>query len=135
MDTNVLVSALRSSLGASYRLLQRVGTEAFELVVSAPLILEYEDVLKRRDSGVLLEGADIDAILDYLCSASRHAEIFYLWRPFLPDPKDDLVLEAAVAGECDMIVTFNLRDFHDIGQFGVRAVRPQDFLREIGVAR
>ena len=135
MDTNFLVSALRSSLGASYRLLKRVGLGDFDLVVSAPLILEYEAVLKRWDTGVGLIDADADAVLDYLCSVSTHAEIFSLWRPILPDPKDDMVLEVAVAAGCDTIVTFNQRDFRGIGQFGLRALRPGDFLNDLGVVK
>ena len=77
---------------------------------------------------------DIDYILDYLCSvAGGLREIFYLWRPYLPDPDDDMLLELAVEAECQRIVTFIRRDFKNIEQFGVRAVTPQEFLAEIGV--
>jgi putative PIN family toxin of toxin-antitoxin system len=132
IDTNVLVAALRSSLGASYTLLELVGRERFEIAVSAPLVLEYEDVLKRPDLRVGLSVDEIDAVLDYLCSVGERAEVFYLWRPLLSDPKDDMVLEVAVAGGCDTIVTFNERDFRDARQFGLEVMRPQAFLRRIG---
>lgn len=76
--------------------------------------------------------ADVDDILDYLCSVANRREIFFLWRPFLNDPKDDMVLELAVEAGCDCIVTFNTRDFAGVGQFGLRTVTPREFLREIG---
>jgi predicted nucleic acid-binding protein len=72
------------------------------------------------------------AVLDYVCAVARHQDIFFLWRPFLRDPGDDLVLEVAVAGSCDHIVTFNLRDFKDIERFGVTCLTPINFLRRIG---
>ena len=132
LDTNVLVSALRSRSGASFRLLRLVGRDRFELCVSVPLVLEYESVAKRLSVSLGLRHSDIDDILDYLCRVSEHREIFFLWRPFLRDPMDDMVLEVAVEAEVDFIVTHNLRDFAGIEQFGIRAITPQEFLREIG---
>ncbi len=111
LDTNVLVAGLRSRRGASYRVLTLVGTRRFAHVVSVPLVLEYEEVLKRRGTGHRLSRAHVDAVLDYLCATGEHQPIHFLWRPLLPDPEDDMVLEAAVNGQCDRIVTFNSRDF------------------------
>jgi len=79
-----------------------------------------------------LTHSDIDDILDFLCSVSDHRQIFYLWRPFLRDPGDDMVLELAVEAETDFILTHNLRDFAGAEQFDVRVVTPQEFLRHIG---
>ncbi|HEX5387666.1 MAG TPA: PIN domain-containing protein [Gemmatimonadales bacterium] len=124
LDTNVLVAALRSSRGASHRLLRQLGTGVFEHVISVPLVLEYEDALKRPASGIPLSATDIDAVLDYICASGRRQPIHFLWRPVLPDAHDDLVLEAAVNGECDAIVTFNTRDFRGADRFGLAVLTP-----------
>jgi predicted nucleic acid-binding protein len=78
-----------------------------------------------------LEENDIGDIIDYVCSVAVRQEIFFLWRPFLKDPGDDLVLEAAVAADCDFIVTYNLRDFVGVDRFDLRALSPGDFLNEL----
>jgi putative PIN family toxin of toxin-antitoxin system len=134
MDTNVFYAGLRSRRGASHRLLREVGrNDAFQIHLSVPLVLEYEEIAKRHSRTLVLTHADIDDILDYLCSVAGLHRIFYLWRPYLPDPEDDMLLELAVEAGCQRIVTYNQRDFRGIEQFGVRAVKPTEFLREIGV--
>jgi putative PIN family toxin of toxin-antitoxin system len=135
IDTNVLMAALRSNRGASYRLLSLVGDDRWKLNLSVPLLLEYEDVLKRPDAGLGLAHEDIDAILDFLCDEANLREIFYLWRPILLDPKDDFVLELAVESNADFIITFNLKDFMDIEKFGLAAITPRDFLQRLGEIR
>jgi predicted nucleic acid-binding protein len=133
MDTNVLDSALRSRRGASYALLSRIGRpDLFQLNVSVPVVLEYEDVCKRHISATGLAIGDIESIVDYMCATARQREIFYLWRPLLKDPKDDMVLELAVEAGCDVIVTFNVRDFAGAERFGIRVMTPRAFLLEIG---
>jgi predicted nucleic acid-binding protein len=109
-----------------------VGTERFDICVSVPLMLEYEDVLKRQLNETGLVNAQVGDILDYLCSVAIKQEVFYLWRPTLRDPKDDLVLELAVAGRCPDVITFNQKDFAGSERFGVKARRPHEFLAEIG---
>jgi putative PIN family toxin of toxin-antitoxin system len=133
IDTCVLVSALRSSGGASFRLMNLVGSGRFEFALSVPLVLEYEDAAKRLGDATALSHAEIDDVLDYLCSVGHHQEIHFLWRPALRDPRDDHVLELGVEAGCDLIVTHNIRDFADVQRFGVEAVRPGEFLRRIGV--
>lgn len=128
LDTNVLIAALRSRRGASFELLSRVAAGEFAICVSVPLVLEYEAVAKRQARDLGLSHADIDDVLDYLCAVARRREIFYLWRPFLRDAADDMLLELAVEGECECIVTFNLRDFSGVEQFGIRAITPGQFL-------
>ena len=135
LDTNVLVSALRSRRGASYRVLELVGSGYYDLSVSVPLVLEYEDVLLRNPGVLTISARDVRDLLDYVCSVANRQAIFFLWRPWLRDPKDDLLLELAVAAGCDTIVTFNIRDFAGIERFGLRAVTPGEFLKEIGVLR
>lgn len=132
IDTNVLVAGLRSRTGASFRLLELLGTERFDLSVSVPLVLEYEEVLLRQAPDLFLSRRDIRDFLDYICSVARQQSIFFLWRPKLPDPDDDFVLEAAVAAGARRIVTFNHGDFVDAKQFGIRICSPREFLKEIG---
>lgn len=133
LDTNVLVAGLRSRRGASFRLLSEVGRGGFEIALSVPLVLEYEDVLLRQRKATGLSTADIDAIVNYLCSVGILQRVFYLWRPQLPDPGDDFVLELAVAASCGTVVTHNVRDFQDAARFGIKVMTPFAFLRQIGV--
>lgn len=79
--------------------------------------------------------AEIDDVLDYICSVSSHREIYYLWRPFLRDPEDDLVLELAVESEADYIVTYNLKDFVDVDRFAIEAITPKEFLERYSLLR
>lgn len=131
IDTNILVSALKSSNGASFRLLMALQAQAYNPCLSVPLFVEYEAVLKRPGLLPHMGANDIDAILDYLLSRASIHEVFFLWRPFLKDPKDDLVLEAAVASQSRYLITFNLRDFAGVEkQFGIKVITPQEFLRE-----
>ena len=129
LDTIVLISALRSRNGASYRILQMVGLGGFEIALSVPLVLEYEEVARRLARSVGLRHGDVDAILDYLCSVADRRGIFFLWRPVLNDPQDDMVLEVAVEGSCHHIVTHNVRDFAGAESFGIGVVTPGAFLR------
>ena len=135
LDTNVLVAGLRSNRGASFRLLSAIDSGLFELCVSVPLILEYEATLLRHAPSLRLSRRDISDFLDYLCSVAWRQSIFFLWRPLLRDPGDDMVLEAAASGGCRYIVTFNKRDFVTTNPLPVRIVTPQEFLRTIGVVK
>ena len=71
-------------------------------------------------------------MIDYICHVGARWKVYYLWRPYLADPKDDLVLELAVTAGCEFIVTYNKRDFQNVAQFGIRALTPREFLEEIG---
>jgi putative PIN family toxin of toxin-antitoxin system len=132
VDTNVLLAALRSRRGASYRLLSLLGDGRRQMNVSVPLVLEYEDVVKRPGVGVGLSTDEVDDILNFICAEANRREIFYLWRPILPDPKDDFILELAVESRCDYIVTFNVRDFAGADKFGIKIATPREFLRKLG---
>ena len=134
LDTNILIAALMSRHGASFKLLSLIGQEFFETVVSVPLVLEYEDVAKRLSGDKITLSSDmIDNVIDYICSVSVHQSIYYLWRPLLKDPKDDLVLEIAMNAQADAIITFNIRDFAEASQHDVEIITPKTFLEQIGV--
>jgi len=133
IDTNVLVAALRSRNGASFKLLATVDQGVFTPNISVPLFLEYESVLKRQRLLSHLTPKDIDDTLNYFLSQASIREIFFLWRPFLKDPKDDLVLEVAVESQSSYIITFNLRDFKGVNKFGTEAITPQSFLKNRGL--
>ncbi|NTW29230.1 MAG: putative toxin-antitoxin system toxin component, PIN family [Coriobacteriia bacterium] len=132
IDTNVFVSALRSSQGASHRLLALVGGSEFEIALSVPLVLEYEDVAKRMSDAIGLSHEDIDDVIDYLCGVAHLQEIHLLWRPTLRDSRDDHVLELATEAGCEVVVTHNVKDFAGSKRFGVTAITPGEFLRRIG---
>ena len=96
------------------------------------MVLEYESATKRISRSLGLRHSDIDDVLDYICAVAEHRTIHFLWRPFLRDPSDDMVLELAVESESDYIVTHNIADFAGVRQLGVTAITPGEFLREIG---
>jgi predicted nucleic acid-binding protein len=96
------------------------------------LALEYEDVLLRPELGISLQRDAIEGLLDYYCAVARHHEIFFLWRPCLQDPGDDMVLELAVKAGCRAIITYNQRDFAGCEHFGVSTLTPAEFLDRIG---
>jgi putative PIN family toxin of toxin-antitoxin system len=133
LDTNVLFAALKSRRGASYKLVSLLPSERFSVVISVPLIIEYEDVLRRGKLSSSIAEKDIGDFIDFFCLVGQRQDIFFLWRPFLPDPSDDLVLEVAVAGGCDAIVTYNKRHFKTVNKFGLKILDPREFLTEIGV--
>jgi predicted nucleic acid-binding protein len=130
IDTNVLVSALRSRRGWSFDLLERLGKDQFEHVVTVPLVIEYEDVL-RRDGMVPLCSAEVDDVLDYICASGLRQQVHFLWRPKLSDVCDDMVLEAAFNGQCDAIITWNLRDFSAAGAIGIEVLSPDLFVKRL----
>lgn len=131
VDTNVLVAAARSDAGASFELLRLfdAGDSRWQWNISTALVLEYEAVLKREQHRQGRSLAVVDKFLDDMAArANRHA-IFYLIRPFLADPDDELILELALASAASYIVTHNLADFRDAERFGVDVLTPGEFLK------
>jgi putative PIN family toxin of toxin-antitoxin system len=128
LDTNVLLTALKSSRGTSYRLLAMLEENHFQLHVSTPLIAEYEAVLKRGH--LTLTEQQIDDVIDFICAQAIHHKIFYLWRPTLKDPDDDFVLELAVNAGAS-IITWNLADFKRANRFAVNVLTPREFLNQL----
>ncbi len=136
LDTNVLISALRSRRGASFQLLSILGKRPdLRLHVSVPLVLEYEQVAKRQAGELGLDPEDIDDVLDYLCRIAAHHEIYYLWRPMLRDPGDEMVLELAVASGCTAIVSYNQKDFAGASKFGIEVITARELMERIGEPR
>jgi putative PIN family toxin of toxin-antitoxin system len=131
LDTSVLVAAARSRRGASHALLSLLPAARYEPVISVPLFVEYRAVLLRPENLLQRTAVQAEGFVDFLLSVSHLQEIFFLWRPALPDPDDDLILELAVAAGCRYIVTHNLRDFRGIDRWGITAVNPPDFLKRI----
>lgn len=134
LDTNVLVAGLRSNRGVSHQVLSSLPGRTFTPLISVALFLEYEAVLKRPEhlaSSGLTE-VDIDVVLDMVAAVSEKVELHYLWRPQLRDPADEMVLELAIAGAADAIVTFNARDFA-VGapHFGLEVMVPRIFWKRL----
>lgn len=113
LDTDVVVAALRSDRGASRQLLLAALNRQFELLLSVPLILEYEAILTRPQhlTACGLNSAEVRLVLDDLAAVARPVRLAFRWRPRLSDPDDDMVLETAINGSASAIVTFNQRDF------------------------
>jgi putative PIN family toxin of toxin-antitoxin system len=132
IDTNVIVAGLRSKRGSAFQLLSLIDTEQFDMHLSVPLILEYTEVLLRELSNLYLSREEVDDLIDFYCAVGVQHEIFFLWRPFLRDPKDDMVLELAFKAGCQSIITYNTRDFAGVEQLGINLLEPSEFLRSIG---
>lgn len=132
IDTNVIYSALRSKRGASSKLLSLVGTGLFDIHLSVPLVLEYEDVLLRKSKTLTVAKETISDVIDSLCALGWHHEIHFLWRPYLRDPSDELVLDVAVASRSKYIITYNVSNFKGAEEFGIQIITPKEFLKEIG---
>jgi putative PIN family toxin of toxin-antitoxin system len=133
LDTNILIAALRSRRGASARLLSLVGTGLFEIHLSVPLVLEYEEVLTRQRAELGLTQEEVSDLVDSLCAVARLHTVYFTWRPALRDRKDEFVLDLAVTAQCEAIVTYNKRDFTGVESYGVRVLTAREVLQEVGV--
>lgn len=134
VDTNVLVAARRSRSGASNLLLRAADKHSFRMLASVPLFLEYEAVLTRPEH-LLMAGLDrplAEGFLNYLAGLVEPVKLHYLWRPQLGDVADEMVLETAINGRADCIVTFNVRDFRPAYRFGIEIITPAVLIGRIG---
>ena len=128
MDTSVLFAGLYSANGASHQILRLMDDGRITPVISTSLLFEYEDVLKRKQKELNLSEDEIEIILDNICALSKFQKIYFLWRPWLRDIKDDHVLEVAVTSGTRTIITHNTKDFKNIEKFNIQAVTPGAFL-------
>lgn len=112
--------------------LRMVGGELFDIHLSVPLILEYESIAKRYLAQLAVTLTDVDDVIDYLCQIGIGHQIYFSWRPFLPDSGDEMLLELAVTAGCDAIVTFNKKDFRGIERFSIQLLTPVELLVQLG---
>jgi len=137
IDTNVIFAALYSNKGASHKLLVWLfESQRKYSVVSNTLVLEYVDVLTRSKNMKFyshLSKSDIESFIDDICAISYHQKIHFLWRPFLKDVNDDMVLEVAVNSGAKAIITFNPKDFKGVKEkFDIDIITPKVFLQNKG---
>jgi putative PIN family toxin of toxin-antitoxin system len=134
LDTDVLVASLRSAKGASSELIRMIGRREIVAVATVPMMVEYEAVLKRPQhlAAANLTIKQVDSFLDALADLFVPVTPYFLWRPVLRDPNDEMILEAAVNGQARVIITFNARHFSRAAyRFGVQALRPSEVLRRL----
>jgi putative PIN family toxin of toxin-antitoxin system len=134
LDTDVLVAGLRSPSGASAALLQRVLRGKLSILVSVALALEYEAIclLAEHRQAAGASEQDVQNLLDALLGQAIPVNVHYQWRPQLRDAADEMVLEAAVNGQAQAIVSFNHRDYGTApGRFGLQLLTPVEILRKV----
>jgi putative PIN family toxin of toxin-antitoxin system len=134
LDTATMVAAIRSNIGASNRLLAAGLSGRFVMLVSTPLLMEYEAVMTRPEhlkaSGLTAD--EVATVLDMVAAAAEPVRLAFLWRPAVRDPDDDMVLETAANSQADAIVTFNRRDFAVVAErFGVGVWSPGDAMKRL----
>jgi putative PIN family toxin of toxin-antitoxin system len=129
LDTDVVVAAIRSPRGASSALILAAVDRQIQLLANVALVLEYEAVCLRHDHLLAagLTSLEVQQYVDGLAAIIQPVTSHFIWRPQLKDPGDEMVLEAAVNGMADAIVTFNQRDFGTVPKrFGVEVFLPRD---------
>jgi putative PIN family toxin of toxin-antitoxin system len=134
MDTDAVVAAMRSPKGASAAMIRAVRRKQVTLLLSVPLAMEYEAVCRRsehrEESGLSIQQVEI--FLDTIIAMGEPVPTHFLWRPQLRDPNDEMVLEAAVNGRAEALVTFNVRDYGTAAtQFGVEVLLPRQAIARI----
>jgi len=134
LDTSVVVAALRTRLGAGNAVLRLVAERRVKLLATPPLFLEYEDVLKRPEHRLAhgLTPLQVDEFLSELAALTEPVEVHFQWRPQTRDPNDEMVLEAAINGEADALVTYNVADFAEAAErFEISVLRPAELLKKV----
>ena len=130
----MIVAAMRSPAGASAAILRAVRREKVELLLSVPLAMEYEAVCLRPEHQMAagLSEQEVHIFVDAVIAMAEPVKIHFLWRPQLRDPSDEMVLEAAVNGRTDLLVTFNERDYGTVPErFGIQVTTPRRAMERI----
>lgn len=134
LDTSVVVAGLRTRLGAGNAVLRQVASRSLVLLASPPLFLEYEEVLKRPEHR-LAHGLPLEAIDEFLAELAiliEPVEVHFQWRPQTPDPNDEMVLETAINGRAEAVVTYNVADFAVAARrFKISVLSPADLLKKV----
>ena len=134
LDTSVVVAGLRTRVGAGNAVLREVAQRRLIPLASPPLFLEYEDVLKRPEHR-LVHGLSLEAIDEFLAEFAaliEPVEVHFQWRPQTPDPNDEMVLETAINGRADAVVTYNVADFSVAAKrFKISVLKPGDLLKKV----
>lgn len=128
LDTDVVVAAMRSPAGASAAILRSIRQGQATLLLSVPLAVEYEAVCQKAEQRVAtgLSESEVDIFVTAVIAMAEPVEMHFLWRPQLRDPNDEMVLEVAVNGKADALVTFNVRDYGNVpSRFGVDLLLPR----------
>lgn len=136
VDTSVVVAAVRSRNGPANALMRLVATRKLVPLATPPLFLEYEGVLKRPEQQLAhrLDHSQIEDFLSQLAALIESVEIHFKWRPLLRDPADEMVLEAAINGHADAVVTYNIADFAPGDPwFKIPILKPQELLRKVNL--
>jgi putative PIN family toxin of toxin-antitoxin system len=134
LDTDAVVAAMRSPAGASAAIVRAVQKKKATLLLTVPIAMEYEAVCRRSEHRVEsgLSERQVEIFLDAVIALAEPVRTHFLWRPQLRDPNDEMVLEAAVNGRADALVTFNVRDYGTVpSQFGVDVLPPRDIITRI----
>ena len=134
LETDVVVAGMRSPSGASAAILRAARQGRVTLLVSVPLAMEYEAICSEAEHPLAagLSDREVEIFLDAVVAMAEPVTTHFLWRPQLRDPGDEMVLEAAVNGRADLLVTFNVRDFGDVpSRFGIELMIPRDALERI----
>ncbi len=134
MDTDTVVAAMRSPGGASAALLRAARADQAILLATVPLCIEYESVCSRPEhiAAAGFSAAESTVFLDATIGLVEPVHAWFLWRPQLRDPGDEMVLEAAVNGRAEAIATFNRRDFLPGSErFGVEVLLPAQAIQRV----
>src|SRR5882724_4417355 len=134
LDTDAVIAAMRSPTGASAAIVRAVRQRKVTLLLSVPLALEYEAVCRRSEHRIEagLSVRQVEIFLDAIIAMGEPVQAHFLWRPQLRDPNDEMVLEAAVNGRADALVTYNVADFAGPAErFRISVLRPGDLLKKV----
>ena len=134
MDTDVVVAAMRSPSGASAAILRCIRQGQCVMLLSVPLALEYEALCQKAEQRLAagLSERQATIFVSAVIAMAEPVETHFLWRPQLRDPNDEMVLEVAVNGQAEALVTFNLKDYGAApGRFGVDLLLPRQAIERI----